>query len=97
MPVSGGIIIQLQRASNFFALGLPKKATADWRKYSFYVKEVTPEGKVKIPEYSTEPSIPRFLKVKTLPEGQCALVGQMLDKILWLDGEELKPVNLYNC
>jgi hypothetical protein len=29
MPMSGGIVFQLQRANNFFALGLPKKATAD--------------------------------------------------------------------
>jgi hypothetical protein len=29
MPVSGGIVFQLQRSSNFFALGLPKKATTD--------------------------------------------------------------------
>jgi hypothetical protein len=29
MPVSGGIVFQLQRASNFYALGLPWKATAD--------------------------------------------------------------------
>jgi hypothetical protein len=27
--VSGGIVFLLQQASNFFALGLPKKATAD--------------------------------------------------------------------
>jgi hypothetical protein len=33
MPVSGGIAFQLQRASNFYALGLHRKATADWQKY----------------------------------------------------------------
>jgi hypothetical protein len=69
MMVSGGIIFQLQRANNFFALGLPKKATADWQKYWFYINEITPEGEVEMPEYSTEPSVPRFLKVKALPEG----------------------------
>jgi hypothetical protein len=44
-----------------------------------------------MPEYSLEPSIPRFLKVKTLPE------GQMLEKIRQLNGEGLNPVNPYNC
>jgi hypothetical protein len=82
MPVSDGIVFQLQRASNFFGLGLPKKATADWRKYWFYVKEVTPEGEVMMPKYSTSPSIPQLLKVKAFPEGQYALVGQMLERIL---------------
>jgi hypothetical protein len=50
-----------------------------------------------MPEYSLEPSVPRFLKVKPLPEGQYALVGQMLEKILQLNGEGLNPVNPYNC
>jgi hypothetical protein len=50
-------------------LGLPKKATANWQKYWFYVNEITPEGEVEMPEYSTELSVPRFLKVKALPEG----------------------------
>jgi hypothetical protein len=44
-----------------------------------------------MPEYSLEPSIPRFLKVKTLPE------GQMLEKIRHLNGEGLNLVNPYNC
>jgi hypothetical protein len=52
---------------------------------------------MKMPEYSTEPSVPRFLKVKTLPEGQYALVRKMLDMILQLDREGLSPVNIYNC
>jgi hypothetical protein len=77
-------------------LGLPKKATTDWRKYWFYVKEVTPEGEVKMLEYSMEPSVPQSLKVKALPEGQYALVGQMLERILQLDKEGLNLVNLYN-
>jgi hypothetical protein len=81
MQTSGGIIFQLQRASNFFDLGLPKKGSADWWKYWFYVK-VTPEGEVKMPPYSAEPSMPRFHRVKSLPEGQRALVGQMLERIL---------------
>jgi hypothetical protein len=75
MPASGGIVFQLQWASNFFGLGLPKKATADWWRYWFYVKEVTPEGEVKMLPYSAEPSTPRFLRVKAMPEGQRALVG----------------------
>jgi hypothetical protein len=77
-------------------LGLPKKATTDCRKYWFYVKEVTLEGEVEMLEYSMEPSVPRFLKVKALPEGQYALVGQMLERIFELDREGLNPVNLYN-
>jgi hypothetical protein len=85
----------LQRASNFFDLGLAKKAFADWRKYWFYVK-VTPEGEVKMPRYSVEPSMPRLHRVKSLPEGQRALVGQMLQTILQLDREGLKSFNLYN-
>jgi hypothetical protein len=40
-----------------------------------------------MPEYSTEPSVPRFLRVKALPEGQYAMVGKMLDRILQLDRE----------
>jgi hypothetical protein len=76
--MSGDIIFQLQRANNFFALGLPKKAIADLQKYWFYIKEVTPEGEVEMPAYSVEPSVPRFLRVKTLPEGQYALVGRCL-------------------
>jgi hypothetical protein len=41
MPASGGIVFQLQRTGNFFDLGLPKKAAANWRRYWFYVREVT--------------------------------------------------------
>jgi hypothetical protein len=33
MPASGDIVFQQQQASNLFGLGLPKKATTDWRKY----------------------------------------------------------------
>jgi hypothetical protein len=88
---------QLQRVSNFVDLGLPKKAATDWWKYWFYVKEATPEGEVKMPPYSAEPSAPRFLRVKSLPEGQHALVGQMLDRIIQLDREGLTSINLYNC
>jgi hypothetical protein len=50
-----------------------------------------------MPPYSAEPSMPRFHRVKSLPEGQRALVGQMLERILQLDIEGLKSFNLYNC
>jgi hypothetical protein len=49
---------------------------------------------MKMLEYSTEPSVPRFLKVMTLPEGQYALVRQMLDMILQLHNEGLSLVNI---
>jgi hypothetical protein len=35
-----------------------------------------------MPEFSMEPRVPRFLRVKALPERQYALVGQMLERIL---------------
>jgi hypothetical protein len=50
-----------------------------------------------MPEFSMEPRVPRFLRVKALPERQYALVGQMLERILQLKREGLRPVNLYNC
>jgi hypothetical protein len=73
--MSGSIIFQLQRERNFFDLGLPNKASADWQKYWFYVKEVTLEGEVKMSQYSTYLSMSWLLKVNSLPEGQHALVG----------------------
>jgi hypothetical protein len=50
-------------------LELPKKDSIDWQRYWFYVKEVTPAGEVRMPQYSVEPSVPRLLKVKFLPKG----------------------------
>jgi hypothetical protein len=45
-----------------------------------------------------EPSVPQFLRVKTLPEGQYALVGRCWrgSSRLQLDREGLNLVNLYN-
>jgi hypothetical protein len=48
-------------------------------------------------QYFTELSVSRILKVKSLSEGQRASVGQMLDRMLHLEGEGLTSINLYNC
>jgi hypothetical protein len=61
-------------------------------KYWFYVREVTPVDEVAMPQYTMEPSVPRFLKIK-----QIAMAKQMVERMDQLEEQGLKSINLYNC
>src|SRR3954451_14314814 len=76
---------------------LPGKAKNSWRRDWFYYREETPAGEVAIPPYTSEPSRPRRLGVKKLPEDLRAVVDLMLARLCELKKEELKPINVYNC
>jgi hypothetical protein len=44
-----------------------------------------------------ERSVPRFLKINSLPDGQTAMAEQMVERMDQLEEKGLKPINLYNC
>ena len=76
---------------------LPGKAESTWRKRWFYYKEVTPSGELALPEFTMEPSRPRRLNVKKLPEAAQGMVEVMLNRLRELKAEGLKAVNVYSC
>src|SRR4051812_33579920 len=98
---SGGITFQMQGGKlledSVVKVELPGKAKNYWRHDWFYYREETPAGEVVIPPYSSEPSRPRRLGVKKLPEDLRAIVDLMLARLCELKKEGLKPINVYNC
>src|SRR3954464_13716850 len=98
---SGGITFQMQGGKlledSVVKVELPGKAKNSWRRDWFYYREETPAGEVAIPPYTSEPSRPRRLGVKKLPEDLRAVVDLMLARLCKLKKEGLKPINVYNC
>jgi hypothetical protein len=98
---SGGITFQMHAGKlendAFLKPELPGKAESTWRKRWFYYKEVTPSGELALPEFTMEPSRPRRLNVKKLPEAAQAMVEVMLNRLRELKFEGLKAVNVYSC
>jgi hypothetical protein len=93
---SGGITFHVQSGESFISVTLPGKAESVWRKQWFYMREATPEGELALPQYSPEPSRPRRLWVKQLPEKQAVVVKMMQARIRELKADGLKSVNIYN-
>ncbi|KAK1611154.1 hypothetical protein QYE76_034827 [Lolium multiflorum] len=60
---------------SFIDMALPKKAQSQWRRFWFYAWS-TPPGWVRIPQYTSEPSVPRRLNVRSLPHDQEEVVEE---------------------
>jgi hypothetical protein len=54
-------------------------------------------GEVHIPQYSSEPSVPRRLNVQSMPHDQEEVVKTMLTSIQALKDAGLTAANMYNC
>jgi hypothetical protein len=87
----------VKSGENFIDMALPKKAQSQWRKFWFYALEYTPPGRVPIPQYTPEPSVPRRLNVRSLPKDQEEVVREMRLAIQALKDSGLTAANMYNC
>ena len=99
---SGGITFQLiggkAAVDSYLKAELSGKAESTWRKRWFYYREATPEGELALPMFSMEPSRPRRLHVRELPEAANTMVELMLNRLDELKEDcELTAANVYSC
>ena len=98
---SGGITFQLisgkSAVDSYLKAELSGKAESTWRKKWFYYREVTPDGEIALPMFTMEPSRPRRLHVRRLPEAAESMVELMLGRLRELKDDGLKAVNVYSC
>ncbi|KAK1662797.1 hypothetical protein QYE76_050956 [Lolium multiflorum] len=91
---NGGITFQVKSGESFIDMALPKKAQSQWRHFWFYALEHTRPGEVPIPQYSSEPSTPRRLNVRSMPRDQEEVVKELRLAIQALKDDGLTAANI---